>query len=127
MLKRIGVVLLILIILLAMLVFARLNPGLIRIDLALATFAFELHYRASALIGTPTSCLPMVDRLAEIGADELACFIDFGVHPDTVLEGLSHLVELKRLVDDDALRLRRVLTEYLDERLPGHPPLVIET
>lgn len=94
---------------------------------SLATFAFELHYRASALIGTPTSCLPMVDRLAEIGADELACFIDFGVPPDAVLEGLSHLVELKQLVDDDALRLRRVLTEYLDERLPGHPPITVET
>lgn len=93
----------------------------------LASFAFELHYRMSALIGTPTSCLPMVDRLAEIGADELACFIDFGVDENAVLAALSHLVELKQLVDDEALRLRRVLTEYLEERLPGHPPVAFSS
>ncbi|MCP3142307.1 MupA/Atu3671 family FMN-dependent luciferase-like monooxygenase [Pyxidicoccus xibeiensis] len=94
---------------------------------SLARFAFELHYRTSALIGTPTSCLPMVERLTEAGADELACFIDFGVEGSAVLEGLAHLVELKALVDDDALRMRRVLAAYVDERLPGLPPLSIET
>ncbi|MFP2925136.1 MupA/Atu3671 family FMN-dependent luciferase-like monooxygenase [Pyxidicoccus sp. 3LG] len=94
---------------------------------SLARFAFELHYRTSALIGTPTSCLPMVDRLMEAGADELACFIDFGVDSAAVLEGLSHLVELKALVNDDALRMRHVLTEYAEERLPGLLPLRIET
>jgi natural product biosynthesis luciferase-like monooxygenase protein len=93
---------------------------------SLASFAFELHYRMSALIGTPTSCLPMVDRLAEIGADELACFIDFGVDENAVLAALSHLVELKQLVEDGALRMRRVLSEYLEERLPGLPPLSFE-
>lgn len=57
MLKRIGVVLLILIILVAMLVFARLNPGLIRIDLALVTFessiplAFAMAFAAGWLFG----------------------------------------------------------------------------
>ncbi|MBZ4417372.1 MupA/Atu3671 family FMN-dependent luciferase-like monooxygenase [Myxococcus sp. RHSTA-1-4] len=94
---------------------------------SLARFAFELHYRTSALIGTPASCLPMVDRLGEIGADDLACFIDFGVGEDSVLEGLTHLVELKTLANDETLRLRRVLTEYLDERLPGLPSVSIES
>ncbi|MCY1046202.1 hypothetical protein OV208_33130 [Corallococcus sp. bb12-1] len=60
--------------------------------------------------------------MVEIGADESACFIDFGVDEKAVLAALSHLVELKQLVDDDAQRLRRVLTESLEERLPGHPP-----
>ncbi|QSQ25339.1 LLM class flavin-dependent oxidoreductase [Pyxidicoccus parkwayensis] len=93
---------------------------------SLATFAFEQHYRMSALIGTPTSCLSMVDRLVEAGADELACFIDFGVAGDLVLEGLKALAELKQLVEDDSLRLRQVLSEYLDERLPGRPAVTFE-
>ncbi|MCY1081086.1 MupA/Atu3671 family FMN-dependent luciferase-like monooxygenase [Archangium lansingense] len=93
---------------------------------SLATFAFEQHYRMSALIGTPTSCLPMVDRLMEAGADELACFIDFGVAEVHAFEGLTYLAELKELAGDEALRTRRVLAEYLDERLPGKPRVTFE-
>lgn len=89
-----------------------------------ASFAFERYYRTGALIGTPTSCLPMVDRLIEGGVNEVACFIDFGVETDDVLESLVHLAELKRLVDDESLRTRQVLNEYLDERLPGARPAV---
>jgi hypothetical protein len=68
----------------------------------------------------------MVDRLVEAGADELACFIDFGVEGARVLEGLESLAELKQLAGDDTLRLRRELDEYLDERLPGRPPVIFE-
>ncbi|MFY0563636.1 MupA/Atu3671 family FMN-dependent luciferase-like monooxygenase [Archangium lansingense] len=90
----------------------------------LASYAFERYYRTGALIGTVTSCLPMVDRLMTSGVDEVACLIDFGVDVDAVLEGLTHLAELKRLVHDDALRMERVLTESLEERLPGRRPAV---
>jgi len=91
---------------------------------SLASYAFERYYRTGALIGTVTSCLPMVDRLRANGVDEVACLIDFGVDVDAVLEGLTHLAELKRLVHDDALRMERVLTESLEERLPGRRPPV---
>jgi natural product biosynthesis luciferase-like monooxygenase protein len=90
----------------------------------LASYAFERYYRTGALIGTVTSCLPMVDRLLEGDVDEVACLIDFGVDTGSVLEGLKHLAELKRLVQDDALRMERVLTEYLDERVVGPRPAV---
>ena len=92
----------------------------------LASYAFERYYRTGALIGTVTSCLPMVDRLLDGDVDEVACLIDFGVDTDTVLESLVHLAELKRLVQDDALRMERVLAEYLDERVIGaRPPLSV--
>ena len=88
----------------------------------LASYAFERYYRSGALIGTVTSCLPMVDRLYDGDVDEVACLIDFGVDTPSVLDSLTHLAELKRLAQDDALRMERVLTEYLDERVIGARP-----
>jgi natural product biosynthesis luciferase-like monooxygenase protein len=88
----------------------------------LASYAFERYYRSGALIGTVTSCLPMVDRLLDGDVDEVACLIDFGVDTPSVLDSLTHLAELKRLVQDDALRMERVLSEYLEERVVGGRP-----
>ena len=63
----------------------------------MAAFAFERYYRTSSLIGTPASCMKMVERLKSIGVDEVACLIDFGVAVDSVLESLDHLVVLRDL------------------------------
>jgi len=63
----------------------------------LAAFAFERYYRTSSLIGTPGSCMKMVERLKSIGVDEVACLIDFGVDVDSVLESLAQLVVLRDL------------------------------
>ena len=63
----------------------------------MAAFAFERYYRTSSLIGTPASCMKMVERLKAIGVDEVACLIDFGVDVDSVLESLDHLVVLRDL------------------------------
>ncbi len=61
----------------------------------LLSSAYERYVRTSALVGTPETCAPVVQRLAEIGVDELACFIDFGVDASTVLESLPHLDALR--------------------------------
>jgi natural product biosynthesis luciferase-like monooxygenase protein len=63
----------------------------------MAAFAFERYYRTSSLIGTPSSCMKMVERLKAIGVDEVACLIDFGVDVDSVLASLEHLVVLRDL------------------------------
>lgn len=68
----------------------------------LAEFAFERYYRANSLIGTPTSCMKMVERLKAYGVDEVACLIDFGVDVDSVMESLEHLVVLKELANQPA-------------------------
>jgi natural product biosynthesis luciferase-like monooxygenase protein len=65
----------------------------------LAAFAFERYYRTSSLIGTPGSCMKMVERLKAIGVDEVACLIDFGIDVDSVIESLAHLVVLRELSD----------------------------
>ena len=61
----------------------------------LLSSAYERYVRTSALIGTPETCAPVVQRLAGIGVDELACFIDFGVEAATVLGSLPHLEALR--------------------------------
>ena len=43
------------------------------------------------LIGTPDQCRAQVSRLAELGVDEVACLIDFGVDYEYVMSSLSHL------------------------------------
>lgn len=50
--------------------------------------AYERYVQSSALIGTPESCAPILDKLQAIGVDEIACFIDFGIAPEGVLQGL---------------------------------------
>jgi natural product biosynthesis luciferase-like monooxygenase protein len=71
---------------------ALLNGGLSAQDLdALLDFAFERYYRTSGLFGTPASCQAMVEKVAAIGVDEIACLIDFGIASDVVLASLPDL------------------------------------
>ena len=39
----------------------------------------------------------MIKQIQSIGVDEVACFIDFGLDVDTVLDGLRYLNVLKDL------------------------------
>ena len=57
--------------------------------------AYQRYVQTRALIGTPASCAPILDKLQAIGVDEVACFIDFGVAPKAVLQGLAYLEALK--------------------------------
>ncbi|WP_067536468.1 MupA/Atu3671 family FMN-dependent luciferase-like monooxygenase [Nocardia crassostreae] len=59
-------------------------------------FAFERYYRNNGLYGTPDSTLPMVTRLRDIGVNEIACLIDFGIPDSTVLTGLESLAALRQ-------------------------------
>ena len=63
---------------------------------ALLDHAFNRYYGTSALIGTPERCLELVDKVQGAGVDEIACLIDFGIAPDTVIE---HLNDLKGLME----------------------------
>jgi natural product biosynthesis luciferase-like monooxygenase protein len=84
----------------------------------LIPLSVERYLGTSTLIGSPETCLPMVQRLKEIGVDEVACLIDFGVGTDVVLENLEHLQSLanrsRKIFDIGALRTA------LKQRLPDH-------
>lgn len=57
--------------------------------------AYERYCADRALIGTVESCRPIVEALVAAGADELACFIDFGLPGDRMLTALPALARLR--------------------------------
>jgi natural product biosynthesis luciferase-like monooxygenase protein len=58
---------------------------------ALLEHATARFYETNGLFGTQDRCLEMVRRLRECGVDEIACLIDFGIDPQTVLDSLPQL------------------------------------
>ena len=68
---------------------------------ALVAYAFNRLYETSGLCGTPASCLKMIDRLRNVGVDEVACLIDFGVDFDSVMASLRCLEQVM-LASNDA-------------------------
>ncbi len=70
---------------------------------ALMAMAFERYFKTHGLFGTPESCTEMVDTLKEIGVDEVACLVDFGVDEDIVLASLDGLNRLRQLSNTPAI------------------------
>ncbi len=58
-------------------------------------FSFERYFETSALFGTPDTCRKMVERLKQIGVNEIACLVDYGVETQAVLDMLPQLSLLK--------------------------------
>jgi natural product biosynthesis luciferase-like monooxygenase protein len=69
---------------------------------AILAHAFERYFTTAGLFGTPETCLATVERLREIGVDEIACLVDFGVESEAVLASLPHLDELRRRSNEGA-------------------------
>ncbi|MFG3054550.1 amino acid adenylation domain-containing protein [Kitasatospora sp. NPDC048239] len=61
---------------------------------ALARRSAERMVRSGGLVGDLDRCRERLAELAEAGADEVACLIDFGVPEDKVLAGVELLGEL---------------------------------
>jgi natural product biosynthesis luciferase-like monooxygenase protein len=56
---------------------------------------YERYINSAALIGTPDTCSAIINRLVEIGVDEIGCLLDFGVDTASVLKSLPYLNELR--------------------------------
>ncbi|HEY2737391.1 MAG TPA: MupA/Atu3671 family FMN-dependent luciferase-like monooxygenase, partial [Thermoanaerobaculia bacterium] len=83
---------------------------------ALLGHAFDRYWQSNALLGTVGSCRRMVERLQAVGADELACLIDFGVGRDAALAALDPLDTLRREVEAAAAAMQ---TMQMDVSLPA--------
>jgi len=57
--------------------------------------AFKRYFGTSGLLGTPETCLEMVDRLKGIEVDEIGCLIDFGVDYESAMAGLKYLNQVR--------------------------------
>lgn len=64
-------------------------------------FAFERYFESSSLLGSVEKCARLVDALGNLGVDEIACLIDFGVAPDVVIAQLPYIERLKNAVSTD--------------------------
>ncbi|MET0400916.1 MAG: MupA/Atu3671 family FMN-dependent luciferase-like monooxygenase [Cystobacter sp.] len=62
---------------------------------ALLDRAIERYLEQMGLFGTVDSCLPRIQQLRELGVDEIASLIDFGVDRESALAGLHHLNALR--------------------------------
>ena len=82
-----------------------------------AEFALERYCRTASLIGSPESCLPMLQRLREIGVNELACLVDF-VPAALMLPHLGYLDELRRLAASLPAFSAQQMRDKLRDRLP---------
>ena len=79
---------------------------------ALLALGFEHHFARSGLFGTVESCCRRAQELRQLGIDEIACLIDFGVeHADVV----AHLPLLKRM--QSSLRQQSAQQRLLAKRL----------
>ena len=72
---------------------ARLSPQ--EMD-ALLDHAFERYFENSSLMGDVERCIELAAKMKALGADEIACLIDFGVDEDRVVEGLGRLATVAR-------------------------------
>ena len=68
---------------------------------ALLSHAFDRYFESAGLMGTPRTCLETVARMKQIGVDEAACLIDFGVAADSVLKSLDLLDSLKNRANEN--------------------------
>ncbi len=64
---------------------------------ALMDHAFDRYFETAGLFGSPSKALAMIDRLKSIGANEVACLIDFGIDTDVVLDSLPYLDQLRQM------------------------------
>jgi natural product biosynthesis luciferase-like monooxygenase protein len=59
--------------------------------------AFDRYFDHEGMLGSVDKVRKVVARIGELGVDEVACLIDFGLPTDQVLDGLVHLNEVRRL------------------------------
>ncbi|UJW29903.1 LLM class flavin-dependent oxidoreductase [Saccharothrix sp. AJ9571] len=85
--------------------------------------AFDRFFGTAGLFGTPEVCADMVDRMKEVGVDEVACLIDFGVDEDAVLAALTHLAAVRDITEERrkaALAVAEQAEEPIAEQLRRH-------
>ncbi len=89
---------------------------------ALLEHAFDRYFETAGLFGTPERALKMVSALKRIGANEVACLVDFGIDPEVVLANLPHLNRLRELANVASTETRpsASIAEQIQEHAVTH-------
>jgi len=66
----------------------------------IADFALARYLAWGSLIGSAETCLKTLVELRELGCDEVACFVDFGLGRADVLASLHRLAALREEVSE---------------------------
>ncbi len=82
---------------------------------ALLDITFDRYFNGGALMGTPETCRAFVCALKEIGVDEIACLIDFGVDNEAVLESLEYVDQLRAYFTAPPLAFAAPFMESLED------------
>jgi natural product biosynthesis luciferase-like monooxygenase protein len=67
----------------------------------LLDITFDRYFHTGALMGTVSSCKKLIRQLEQIGVNEVACLIDFGIEDEAVLESLTYINQLRELCDGE--------------------------
>ncbi|MEM9819582.1 MAG: MupA/Atu3671 family FMN-dependent luciferase-like monooxygenase [Bacteroidota bacterium] len=64
----------------------------------LVELAANQFFYTSGIFGRPEDCIPFIKKVYQMGVDEIACLIDFGIDYKVTIDHLPNLVQLKELV-----------------------------
>ena len=87
---------------------------------SLLDFSFERYFDNNALFGTVEKCAALVETVHDIGVDEIACLIDFGVDSKAVLDSLPHLNSLKVQANRRAIARKLSISDLILEHDISH-------
>jgi natural product biosynthesis luciferase-like monooxygenase protein len=80
---------------------------------ALIDHAFTRYFATSGLFGTVDSCMATLQKLKDLGVDEVACLVDFGIAADTVLANLNNLRDLAARANRPAVPMGYSIPEQI--------------
>jgi len=87
---------------------------------ALIDHAFTRYFATSGLFGTVDSCMATLQKLKDLGVDEVACLVDFGIATETVLASLDNLRELAERCNRPAVPLGYSIPEQIQRHHVTH-------
>ena len=95
---------------------------------AVIELAIDRYFESSGLFGSPEDCAQLVRVLADVGVDEVACLVDFGLPPQDVLDGLDWLDRLRHAHEVEVAESRHSLASLCQRHgvtmLQGTPSLL---
>ncbi|MCW3464520.1 MupA/Atu3671 family FMN-dependent luciferase-like monooxygenase [Chitinophaga nivalis] len=63
-------------------------------------YSFYRYASGSSLVGSHADALEVLHKVSQLGVDEIACLLDFGIDYTAIMESLDHLTAVKNAYQD---------------------------